>query len=92
MEIYTCATYRFLNQPKNFQFPQHSFGVKKPEQRSFSRRGSTAGSGFIMSFVHVGLSTRKFARQNPNNLYILMGILLKRRLLHFVYLFENISL
>ena len=35
MDIYTCATYRFLNQPKNFQFPQHSFGVKKPEQRSF---------------------------------------------------------
>ena len=59
-------------------------------------KGEGTGNGvppvhplFIMSFVYVGLSTRKFARQNLNNLYIFNGYSTEKTL---VYLFENISL
>ena len=81
---YMCGL--FQNQPKNFRFPQHSFGVKKHEQGSFQPSWFDSTSGFIaMSFVYVGLSTRRFGRQNLNNLYIFNGYSTEKTL---VYLFK----
>ena len=90
--IYTCAAYRYLNHPKNFQFPQHSFGVKKPEQRSFQPSWFNSRL-WLYYFICVCWPVYKeICTSKSKQLIHFDGYSTEKTLVHFVYLFENISL